>query len=139
MQLTDGQSRPKWRTPCITPIREFGGVLTKQHVRLRLATFLALLGLALMSASPIAAAPGDSGASNGNGNGNAGGLGNGQNGNGNAFGHDKNDMPSMSETPELSSLALFGTGAAGAAGYQLMRIRAGRRHDAGHKAAASEN
>jgi hypothetical protein len=33
-------------------------------------------------------------------------------------------------TPELDSLALFGTGAAGMAGYALMRLRArGRRHD----------
>ena len=31
--------------------------------------------------------------------------------------------------PELSSLALFGTSAAGMAGYALLRIRAARRQD----------
>ena len=61
--------------------------------------------------------------------GNAGGLANAQNRNGSAFGDNTEDVPSMAETPELSSLMLFGTGAAGAAGYALMRIRAGRRQD----------
>jgi hypothetical protein len=32
-------------------------------------------------------------------------------------------------TPELDSLALFGVGAAGMAGYVLMRVRSARRHD----------
>jgi len=69
-----------------------------------------------VTASPIAA----------QGNGNAGG-----NGNGNAFGQnkDKKDPPAVSATPELGSLVLFGTGAAGVAGYTLMRLRAGRRQD----------
>ena len=90
--------------------------------RVGLATASALLTLALVSASPIAAQSNK----NGNGNGNAGGNGNGQNGN--AFGHDKKaEIPS--ETPELSSLVLFGTSAAGLAGYALMRVRAGRRHE----------
>jgi hypothetical protein len=96
-------------------------------LRMRLVTLLALLCLSLISASPIAAQ------SNGNGNGNAGGLGNGQNGNGNAFGHAKDDgnisPPAFAATPELDSLALFATGAAGMVGYGLMRIRAGRRQD----------
>jgi hypothetical protein len=93
--------------------------------RIRLAAILALLCLALMSASPIAAAPGGNG--NGGNNGNAGG-----NGNGNAFGHD--DIlatPSVAATPELDSLALFGTGASVMVGYALMRLRAGRRQDNG--------
>ena len=90
-----------------------------------MAAVLALLCLALASASPIAAAPGD----NGNGHGNAGGSGNGTNGNGNAFGHDKKDPLELSATPELSSLVLFGSAAAGAAGYALMRVRAARRDD----------
>src|SRR5438067_12382620 len=96
-----------------------------QSRRIRLATISALLGLALMSASPIAVQ------GNGNGNGNATGEGNGQNVNGNAFGHDQKDPPAPSATPELSSLVLFGTGAAGAAGYALVRLRAGRGQDEG--------
>jgi hypothetical protein len=96
-----------------------------RKLRVRMATSLAVVCLGVVTASPIAA----QGNGNGNGHGNAGGLGNGQNGNGNAFGHDKKDLPSMAETPELSSLVLFGTGAAGVAGYALMRIRAGRRQD----------
>ena len=35
--------------------------------------------------------------------------------------------PAVGRTPELSSLALFGTGAAGMAGYALTRMRGGRR------------
>jgi hypothetical protein len=91
----------------------------------QLATTLGVLCLGLvLTASPIGAAPG------GNANGNAGGTGHGQNGNGNAFGHrDAGSAPSPGETPELSSLLLFGTGTAGAASYALMRIRAGRRRD----------
>jgi hypothetical protein len=90
-----------------------------RKLQMRLATVLALLCLALVSASPIAA----------QGNGNAGGNGNGTNGNGNAFGHDKKDPPALSATPELSSLALFGASAAGMAAYGLMRLRASRRRD----------
>jgi hypothetical protein len=91
----------------------------------RTATIISVLGFGLvLTASPIGAAPGD----NGNGHGNAGGLGQGQNGNGNAFGLVSNS-PSPAQTPELGSLALFGTSAAGAAGYALMRWRAGRRQD----------
>src|SRR4051794_2044247 len=85
---------------------------------------LAMLGLVclalFLTASPIWADPG-------NGNGNAGGTGNGQNGNGNAFGHDNQVLPAVSATPELDSLLLFGTGAAGMVGYGLMRLRARRR------------
>jgi len=92
------------------------------YLRIRLPTVVALLCLALMSASPIAAAPGG----NGNGNGNAGGNGNGNGGNGNGG---NISPPSLAATPELDSLALFATGAAGIAGYGLMRIRAGRRQD----------
>ncbi len=36
-------------------------------------------------------------------------------------------VPSAAQTPELGSLALFGTGAAGMAGYALTRLRASRR------------
>src|SRR5437879_9906958 len=71
-------------------------------LRIRAITVLALLCLALISASPIAAQ------GNGNGNGNGGGGGNGQNGNGNAFGQDKKDPRTVSATPELDSLVLFG-------------------------------
>src|SRR6266536_304090 len=90
--------------------------------RKRASATVGLLVLALVStASPIAAAQ------DGNGNGN----GNGHNGNGNdfAFPKDKKDPPAVSATPELGSLVLFGTGAAGVAGYALMRLRAGRRQD----------
>jgi hypothetical protein len=38
-----------------------------------------------------------------------------------------NLLPSPSETPELSSIALFGTGAVGMASYGLLRLRAARR------------
>jgi len=75
------------------------------------------LCLNLMSATPIAAAPGG----NGNGNGNGGSNGNGG----------RNNPPSIAATPELDSLALFGAGAIGMAGYALMRLRAGRRQDKG--------
>jgi hypothetical protein len=91
----------------------------------RTATNIGVLGFGLaMTASPVGAAPGD----NGNGHGNGGGAGHGPNGNGNAFGL-VNNSPSPAQTPELGSLALFGTSAAGAAGYALMRIRASRRRD----------
>jgi hypothetical protein len=53
-----------------------------------------------------------------------GGNGRGNEGNGNG-----NGGPEISATPELDSIALFGTGAAGMAGYALMRLRAGRRQD----------
>jgi hypothetical protein len=80
-----------------------------------------------MCASPIAA--------QGNGNGN------GPNDNGNAFGQDKDKKDpftfTVSATPELGSLVLFGTGAAGVAGYALMRLRAGRRQDEDHEAPTS--
>ena len=78
----------------------------------RAIAMFGLLCLALvLTASPSAAAPG------GNGNG-----GNGNGGNG-------NDLPGLSATPELDSLALFGAGAAGMVGYALMRLRAARRQD----------
>ena len=85
--------------------------------RKRAIAVVVLLCLAVVvTASPIAAAPGG----NGNGNGN----GNGGNGNGNGI-----NPPVLSATPELDSLMLFGAGAAGLAGYALMRRRAGRRQD----------
>jgi len=37
--------------------------------------------------------------------------------------------PRVANTPELDSLALFGVGAAGMAGYVMMRLRARRRQD----------
>jgi hypothetical protein len=87
----------------------------------RTATALGVLGLGfVLTASSVAAAPGDNSNAGGNGNGNAFGRGNG---NGNAFGN----TPAPGETPELSSLLLFGSGAAGAASYAVLRIRAGRR------------
>jgi hypothetical protein len=43
-------------------------------------------------------------------------------------GHDI-DAPSIAATPELDSVVLFGTGAAGIVGYGLMRLRARRRQD----------
>jgi hypothetical protein len=94
-----------------------------RKLQIRFATLAALLCLALVSASPIAA----------QGNGNPGGNGNNgnneNNGNGNALGRDKKDPPALSATPELSSLALFGASGAGMAAYALMRMRAARRHD----------
>jgi hypothetical protein len=44
----------------------------------------------------------------------------------NAVGDPWNAGPSPAQTPELGSLALFGTGAASIAGYVLVRVRAGR-------------
>jgi hypothetical protein len=92
------------------------------HLRIRLVMVLALVCLGLMSASPIAA------------QGNGQGVGQGgtppglrDNPGNSEWGLSHN--PNMAETPELSSLALFGSGVAGAAGYALMRIRAGRRQN----------
>jgi hypothetical protein len=79
----------------------------------RATAFVVVLCLGILSVSPAAAAPGG----NGNGNGNGGNNGTGGN----------NNPPSFAATPELDSLALFGTGAAGLAGYALMRLRAARR------------
>ena len=42
---------------------------------------------------------------------------------------DTSEPETVAATPELDSLVLFGTGAAGLGGYGLMRLRAGRRHD----------
>jgi hypothetical protein len=50
------------------------------------------------------------------------------NGNGNGGGGHENP-PAISATPELDSLALFGTGIAGMVGYGLMRVRATRRRN----------
>ena len=81
----------------------------------RAIAMFGLLCLALvLTASPSAAAQG-----NGNGNGNG-----SSNGNGGG-----NNLPGLSATPELDSLALFGAGAAGMVGYALMRLRAARRQD----------
>jgi hypothetical protein len=78
---------------------------------------LSLVCLALfLTASPIWAAPG------GNGNGSS-------NRNGGSGNDNGNNPPVVSATPELGSLVLFGTGAAGLASYALMRLRAGRRQD----------
>ena len=52
------------------------------------------------------------------------GSGNGGNGIG-----DGTNPPAISATPEMDSIVLFGTGAAGIAGYMLLRLRAGRRQD----------
>jgi hypothetical protein len=96
-----------------------------KHLRMRVITILALLCLGLVNASPIAAQSdrnGDYG-NNDNGNRNE----NGNDNNGDRW--DKKDPPTVSATPELDSLVLFGTGAAGVAGYALMRLRAGRRQD----------
>ena len=74
---------------------------------------LGLIGLALVTATPAdaqqAAQP-------------AGGLGNGSP---NGFGNQFQNLI-LNQTPELSSLALFGTGAAGMGAYALARLRAGR-------------
>jgi len=93
--------------------------MRKRH--LRMVTGVALLCLGLMNASPIAA--------QGNGNGNGRGSGNvpGNGGGNSDFGLVKS--PNLAQTPELGSLALFGTGVAGVAGYALLRMRAGRRQD----------
>jgi len=92
-------------------------------LRVVAATSVAMMWLSLACAGPIIAQRND------NGNGNAGGLGAGQNGPGNAFGHDHDTLPSAADTPDLSSLLLFGSGALGTAGYALMRMRARRRQD----------
>jgi hypothetical protein len=81
-----------------------------KRIPLRLVIIGATLLLTLSNASPIAAA----GQNNNNNNNNN---------------NNDNNTPELSATPELDSLALFGTGAAGMAGYVLMRLRAGRRHD----------
>ena len=71
----------------------------------------AVFAIAIMTTSAALAAPGG----NGNGNGSTNG-----NGNGNS------NPPSVAATPELDSLVLFGTGAAGIASYALLRVRARR-------------
>jgi hypothetical protein len=81
--------------------------------RLRLATAACVMMVCLASAMPVAASGGNGGNNNNN---------NGNSGNG-------NNPPSLATTPELDSLALFGTGAAGMAGYALMRLNARRRRD----------
>ena len=68
---------------------------------MRVVTILTLLCLALVNASPIAAQSVTT-----------------------AY-----KPPSVKATPELDSLVLFGAGAAGVAGYVLLRRRAGRRRD----------
>ena len=85
-------------TPCMT---KWWNVAT---------VIVVVFSLAIMTTSAALAAPGG----NGNGNGNGGTNGNGGN------------PPAVSATPELDSLVLFGTGAAGFAGYALMRVRARR-------------
>ena len=74
--------------------------------RTRALVILGLLCLGfVLTASPTAAAPGGNGRGTGSGN----------------------NPPSVGATPELGSLMLFGTGAAGMAGYALMQLRARRR------------
>ncbi len=79
--------------------------------RVRFATALVALCASLMTAMPALAAPGGNGGNN-----------NGNSGNG-------NNPPAVSATPELDSLALFGTGAAGMLSYALVRMRARKRPD----------
>lgn len=69
------------------------------------------LSICLMSALPAFAAGGNGGNTNG------------------SSGHENDNPPgvSVSATPELDSLALFGAGAVGVAGYALLRLRATRR------------
>jgi hypothetical protein len=86
-------------------------------LRTRALAIICLVCVALVNAAPIAAAPGG---------GNGGGNGNGGGGTGKGNG---NNPPVLNATPELSSLALFGTSAIGMAGYVLIRLRAGRRQD----------
>ena len=64
--------------------------------------------------------------SNGNAGGNAGGNGNAGGAGGNPIGGSYGGV-NPAATPELGSLALFGSGALGMAGYALTRLRAGRR------------
>lgn len=45
------------------------------------------------------------------------------------FGQVWNGGPIVAQTPELGSMALFGSGAVGMAGYVMTRLRAGRRRD----------
>lgn len=84
-------------------------------LRRHLPISVVVLCLTLMIAGPAAAAPGG----NGNGTGHGGANGNGGTSN----------PPNVAATPELDSLMLFGAGAAGMAGYVLMRVRAGRREN----------
>lgn len=85
-------------------------------LRIRATAIIGLLCLALLAATPVAAAPG------GNANG-------GTNGNRGTNGNGGNSPPALSATPELDSLVLFGSGAVAIAGYALMRVRARRRQD----------
>jgi len=70
-----------------------------------------IAALGIITASTALAAPGK-------------GNGNGGNGNGNGNG---NTPPAVASTPELESIALFATGAAGMAGYALTRLRSRKR------------
>ena len=74
------------------------------------ATLAVVATLAIITAGSALAAPGT-------GKGSGGGTGGGNG----------NNPPSTAATPELESIALFATGAAGMAGYALTRIRARKR------------
>ena len=80
---------------------------------LRLIALSGLLCLNLVNASPSFAA--------GNNDGN-----NGNNGNGNSGNYGGGNPPAVSATPELDSLALFGSGVAGILAYGVMRYRVRR-------------
>ena len=79
---------------------------------------LGLIGLALVTVTPVAAQPPNGGPPGGVGNPSVPGP-----PGGGIWGPGLNPR----QTPELSSLALFGTGAAGMGAYALARLRAGRR------------
>lgn len=93
--------------------------MTRRRTRVAAAAWgsvLGLIGMALVTATPVHAQtpPGNSG------------PGVGRNPD-KGWGNQVQDVL-LAQTPELSSLALFGTGAAGMAGYAVVRLRAGRRH-----------
>ena len=85
------------------------------RARMSKANWRALLAGALVVAAATGCAPGPWGPGGGAGGGGAGGGGAGA------------GVPfDPAATPELGSLVLFGSGAAGFAGYALTRLRAGR-------------
>jgi hypothetical protein len=71
------------------------------------ATLVIIAALGVITAGSALAAPGGNGNGKGNGNG--------------------TNPPSVASTPELESIALFATGAAGMAGYALTRFRSRKR------------
>ena len=89
----------------------FGHYHHRQMLKPRnLATVLVVVfSLAIMTTNAALAAPGGNGNGNGHGSGSGG-----------------TNPPTVSATPELDSLVLFGTGAATIMGYALTRVRARR-------------